>query len=214
MKVGIIGAGRMGSGLGKAWAQAGHDVMFSFSRDPQRLEQLADEVGTRAGVGSPADAARFGDAVMLAVPWALVSDAVAAAGPLEGVTLVDCTNALAPDMASLMIGHTTSASEEVAKLAPGANVVKAFNSVFAELLHEPPGTFGPDVPSVFYAGDDEQAKATTRALIEACGLEAVDAGPLRNARYIEPMGMLFVQLAYGQGLGPSIATKLLRSVTA
>lgn len=214
MKIGIIGPGRMGGGLGKAWAQAGHEVMFSFSRDPQRLEALAAEVGARASTGSPAEAARFGDAVMLAVPWSLVPEAIAAAGPLDEVVLIECTNALAADMGSLMIGHTTSASEEVARLARGAKVVKAFNSVFAELLHEPPRWSGIDVPSVFYAGNDAGAKVIAAALIEDCGLEAVDAGPLRNARYIEPMGMLFIQLAYGQGLGPQIATKLLRKVSA
>lgn len=214
MKIGIVGAGRMGSGLGRAWARAGHDVMFSLARDAQRLKRLAADVGPRASAGTPAESVRFGDAVMLAVPWALVPDAVAAMGPLDGVTLVECTNALAPDMGSLMIGHSTSASEEVAKLVPGANVVKAFNTVFAQLLHEPPGAFGPDVPCVFYAGDDADAKTTAGVLIEACGFEPVDAGPLCNARYIEPTGMLFIQLAYGQGLGPGIAAKLLRKASA
>lgn len=209
MRIGIIGTGRMGGGLGKAWARAGHDVMFSFSRDPQRLERLAADVGPWASTGSPADAARFGDAVMLAVPWAAVPEAVAAAGRLDGVVLIECTNALTPDMGGLEIGHTTSASEEVARLAPGAKVVKAFNSVFAESLHAP-APFGADLPTVFHAGDDADAKTIAAALIEACGFEPVDAGPLRNARYIEPMGMLFIQLAYGQGLGPNIANKLLR----
>lgn len=210
MRIGIIGAGRMGSGLGRAWVAAGHEVMFSYAREEQRLARLAEELGAAARVGSPADAAGFGEVVMLAVPWASVEDALAQAGPLDGVTLIECVNPLSADMTSLEVGHTTSASEHVSALASGARVVKAFNSVFAELLHEPRGWVDGDRPTVFYAGDDADAKATAARLIEACGFEAVDAGPQRNARYIEPMGMLFIQLAYGQGLGPTIAAKLLR----
>lgn len=119
---------------------------------------------------------------------------------------MECTNSLASDMSGLEIGHTSSASEEVAKLAPGGK----FNSIFAELLDGPTPPFGADLATVFYAGDDAEAKATAAVLIETCGFEPVDAGPLRNARYIEPMGMLFIQLAYAQGLGPQLAAKLLR----
>ena len=156
-----------------------------------------------------AEAAKFGDAVLLAVPWSGVPDTVAAAESLKGKLLIDCTNPLTPDFMDLVVGHTTSGAEEVAKLAPGAKVVKAFNTIFAQIVHSTP-PFGAEKPSVFYCGDDEEAKNTVANLIDDIGFEPVDAGPLKNARYVEPLAELMIQMAYALGAGPMQAVKLMR----
>lgn len=210
MDIGIIGSGSMGVALGRLWAGTGHGVMFSFSRDEGRLREAAAEAGPSARSGSPKEAAAFGEVVVLTVPWAAREAALEAAGPLpEGKVLISSVMPLSKDMGSLEIGHATSAAEEIAKLAPGARVVETFNSVFAPLLQEESREFDGSKPSVFYCGDDDGAKGTAAGLLRDAGLDPVDAGPLRNARYLEPFGMLMVQLAYEQGRGVDIAVRLL-----
>ena len=109
----------------------------------------------------------------------------------------------------VLVGHTTSGAEEIATWADGAKVVKAFSHNYAQIIHSSP-QFGSQRASVFYCGDDLEAKAAVAGLIEAIGFEPVDAGPLRNARYIEPMTELLVQLAYALGMGTDQALKLIR----
>jgi predicted dinucleotide-binding enzyme len=200
MKIGIIGAGNIGSGLGKLFAKTGHEVIFSFSRDPHKLEQAVIEAGPNARSGTPEEAARFGDVVVLAVGWGVVKEAFQAAGPLDGKTLISCVNPLTPDYSGLVVGTTTSGAEEIAKLVPGAHVVEAFLNVFAGILHSGTMLFGTDVPSVFYCGDDEASKSAVRRLIGDIGLEPVDSGPLRNARFVEPTAMLILQLGAFLGM--------------
>ena len=110
-------------------------------------------------------------------------------------------------MSGLAIGQTTSAAEEIAKAFSGAKVVKAFNTIFAQVLNEGADFGGGRRAAVFYAGDDEEAKRSVRTLIESMGFEATDAGPLRNARYLEPMGMLNIWFGYmakrGNGIAPT-----------
>ncbi len=210
MKIGIIGAGNMGSGLGKIWADRGHKVMFSFAHDPQKLEELAKSVGDNASTGSPADAAGFGEVVLLTVPWGAIEEAIRMSeGKLGGKVVISCNNPLKPDMSGLAIGTTTSGAEEVARLAAGAKVVEVLFP-FAEILHSGSVAFGAQQPTQFYCGDDASAKTVVAKLISDVELEPVDAGPLRNARYLEPLGMLMVQLAYKQGMETNIGTKLLR----
>lgn len=216
MKVGIIGAGGMGGALGRLWVEAGHDVVLSFSRDKRKLREAVEAAGSGARAGSAAEAAAFGeDAVVLAVPWAAREAALSAAGDLGGRVLISSVMPLNRDKSGLEIAHTTSAAEEIAKLAPGARVVEAFNSVFAPLLSRKESReFDGHRPSVFLCGDDEGAKGTARRLISAAGLDPVDAGPLESARYLEPFGMLMVRLAYGQGKGADIAVRLLERAEA
>jgi 8-hydroxy-5-deazaflavin:NADPH oxidoreductase len=209
MKIGIIGTGNMGSGLAKFWAQNGHQIMFSYSRDPEKLKSVAQSVASDAKVGTPAEAVQFGDVVLLAVPWGAVESALKAAGSLDGKILFSCVNALTPDYSGMAVGTTTSGAEEIAKLATGARVVEAL-PVFAEVLSSPSRKFGEVDPTVFYCGDDTEAKAIVAGLLKEIEVEAIDAGPLRNARYVEPAMMLLVQLAYAQGMGGAIALKLLR----
>jgi 8-hydroxy-5-deazaflavin:NADPH oxidoreductase len=208
MNIGIIGTGNMGGGLGKLFASKGHKVLFG-SRDPQKAKTLAGSIGPNASGGSIAEAARFGSVVVLAVPWSAVPESLKAAGSLAGKTVLDLTNPLTPDYSGLAVGHTSSGAEEIAKLAPGAHVVKALNTVFAQVIGGGP-EFGPKNATALYAGDDPAAKETVSKLIGEAGFDAVDAGPLQSARYLEPMGMLNIVLGYGLGMGTSQVFKLMR----
>jgi predicted dinucleotide-binding enzyme len=209
MNIGIIGAGNVGGTLGRAWAARGHQVTFGV-RDVQSLKvpALLDEIGLNVQVGSVAEAAAFGEVVVLAVPWPAAQDAVQAAGDLTGKVLVDCVNPIAPGFTGLSIGHTTSAAEEIARAAPGAKVVKAFNTTGSGNMADP--RYGSEQASMFYCGDDAGAKAVLKGLGEEIGFDMVDAGPLANARLLEPLALLWITLAYAQGMGPNIAFKLLR----
>ncbi len=200
MRIGIIGAGNIGSGLGKLFANHGHDIMFSYSRDPAKVRRLAEESGRNGHAGTAAEAAQFGDLVLLAVGWESVPAALNAAGPLDGKTLISCVNPLTPDYSGLTVGTTTSGAEEIARLAPRATVVEAFLNVFAGILHSGSMRFGADVPSVFYCGDDLASKQVVANLITEIGLEPVDSGPLRNARFVEPTAMLILQLGAFLGM--------------
>jgi 8-hydroxy-5-deazaflavin:NADPH oxidoreductase len=208
MKIGIIGAGNMGTGMGKFWAKNGHQLMFSYSRSPEKLKAAAASVSVETLTGTPAEAVQFADVVVLSVAWAAVEDALQQAGSLDGKILFSCVNALLPDLSGMAIGTTTSAAEEIAKLAPGARLVESMPP-FAEVLHSPSTQFGEQTSSVFYCGDDVEAKAIVADLLRQMQCEPVDVGPLKNARYIEPAGMLLVQLAYVQQRG-QVAVKLLQ----
>jgi hypothetical protein len=209
VKIGIIGAGKMGTGLAKYWARSGHELMFSFSRDEAKLRATAASIGVGTRVGTPAEAASFGDVVLLATPYAVAGEALGAAGALEGKVLFSCVNALKPDMSGMAVGTTTSGAEELAKLVPRARFVEALPS-FAEILHSQAATVGGAVPTVFYCGDDSDAKGIVAGLLRETSVDPVDAGPLVNARFLEPATMLLVQLAYPLGMGP-IAIKLLKA---
>ncbi|MGD0954131.1 MAG: NADPH-dependent F420 reductase [Methanotrichaceae archaeon] len=209
MKIGIIGSGNVGSALGKIWANNGHEIMFS-SRHPEKLKGLAVSIGKNACFGLPPEAARYGEVVVLSVPWTQAADALKSAGHLKGNVLIDCTNPLKPDMSGLAIGYTTSAAEEVARMAPEAKVVKAFNTTFAAVMHSPSRMFGSQKATGFYCGDDSSAKTIVSGLIKKTGLDPLDVGPLTCARYLEPLAMLAMQIAFVQGVGTEMALGLLR----
>lgn len=208
MKIGIIGAGNMGTGMGKFWAKNGHQLMFSYSRSLEKLKVAAESVSPDTLTGTPAEAVQFADVVVLSVTWAAVEDALQQAGSLDRKIVFSCVNPLLPDLSGLAIGTTTSAAEAIAKLAPGARLVESM-PLFAEVLHSTTTQFGEQTPSVFYCGDDVEAKAIVADLLRETGAEPIDAGPLKNARYVEPAGMLLVQLAYAQQMG-QVAIKLLQ----
>jgi 8-hydroxy-5-deazaflavin:NADPH oxidoreductase len=208
MNIGIIGAGNMGSALGKIWAQKGHKLMFSYSRDPAKLEKIAQSIGSNTHVGTPAEAVAFAEVVLLSVPYGAVEDALQAAGSLEGKILFSIVNALLPDMSGMAVGTTTSAAEEIAKLALGAHVVEAL-PVFAEVLHAESRRFDNQQATVFYTGDDQQAKQVVADLLRELDVEPIDAGALKNSRYVEPAMMLLIQLAYAQQFG-QVGFKLLQ----
>jgi len=208
VKIGIIGAGNVGTGLTKHLLRKGHAVMLSFSLDMDKLRTTATALG--ASVGSVAEAVQVADLVVLATPFTAAAEALAQAGaPPQKRILWDCTNALKPDMSGLLVGTTTSGAEEIAKLAPWATVVKAIPP-FAELLHSPSTLIGGRRAHVFVCGDDGDARAVVARLVDDIGAEPIDAGLLTLARYTEPAAMLLVQLAYTRGFGTRIGLSLLR----
>jgi 8-hydroxy-5-deazaflavin:NADPH oxidoreductase len=211
MRVGILGSGLMGSKLGTILARAGHDVSFSYSRSRQKLERLAKDAGVRATVGSPADATRHADAVLLAVHWTRVDDVLAQAGTLSGKALLTCSLPMNKDDTQLVIGHTTSGAEALAAKVRGAHVVSAFSTVPSEVLFpvfERRGKGPP--PDLVHCGDDEGAKSTAAALIRDVGFNPVDIGPLSTARYLEPFSLLVAQLAYESSKDPALAYRFER----
>jgi 8-hydroxy-5-deazaflavin:NADPH oxidoreductase len=208
MKIGLIGAGNVATALGKFWAKQGHALFFSYSRDSEKLQKTALSISPTAQFGTPAQAVAFADVVVLAVPYTAVPDAIQAAGGLEGKLLFTCVNALKADYSGLEVGTTSSAAEEIAKLAPGARVVEGLPA-FAEVLHSDSPLIAGQNVTVFVSGDDAEAKQIVASLLAECELEVLDAGPLWSARYVEPAMMLLVDLAYGQGLGGRVGFKLL-----
>ena len=209
MKIGIIGSGNVGGTLGTRWAQAGHDVIFG-SRNPgsDEIRQLAAKAGGAARAASFKDAAEASGLLLLATPWPAARTVVEGLGDLAGKVLIDATNPLLPNLAGLEYGTTTSGAEQVAGWAHGAKVVKAFNTVGFNIMANP--AFDPDRPVMFYCGDDAAAKQAVRPLVEQLGFEAVDAGPLSQARLLEPFALLWISLALVHGQGREIGFKLLR----
>lgn len=210
MKIGIIGAGNIGTGLGKRLAAKGHDIIVSYARTPEKVTEAAAVIGGGAKAGTPEEAVAHGEVVILATPWAVTLDLVhSLAGALAGKTVWDCTNPFAPDMTELLIGTTTSAGEEIAKAAPLAQVIKAVPP-FAQSLHAASMDINGHAPGVFVCGDDPTARATIMRLVSDVEAGAVDAGPLKLARFTEPLGMLVTNLAYVQAMGPGISAILVR----
>ena len=208
MKIGIIGTGNVAKNLGKALTHKGYSVMFGSS-DTAKAKELAGEMEHYATGGTVAHTVHYGEILVLAVPYREAEAVLRQSDNYKGKILVDCTNPLSGESStSLALGHTTSAAEEIAKLVPDAKVVKAFNTGFAEHIGSP--YFGPNDASMFYCGDDADAKAATVSLIEASGFEAVDAGDLKSARLLEPLATLMIKLAFDQGMGREIGIKLLK----
>lgn len=210
MNITIFGPGKLGSGLGKLWTRKGHEVFFTFSRDPAKLEALAKDVGVHAHAATIDTAVAKSDVVVLSTKWAIVPDALARAGSLEGKIVIDCTNTMSPRTTPEGAPETRSCAEVLASMAPGARVVKAFNQAFEQLLHADSRLFGGQKPTMFYCGDDAEAKKVVAQLIEDTDFEAIDAGPLENARYIEAYAILVIRLGHTLGLGTDIAMKLMR----
>jgi len=215
MKLAIIGAGNVGRRLAKLFAIAGHDILIG-SRDLERAQAIASTLGEAATGMTYADAAASANAVFLTTPWAkeVTLNVARELGDLSGKIVVDCTNPLAPDYMSNLLGHTTSAAEEIAKVLPEARLVKAFNTIFADVMEPGKQQFMGAKGTGFYCGDDPQAKAVVAQLIADAGFEPVDAGALKNARYLEPMAQLNIQIAYGQGGGTDVAFRYMRRQAA
>jgi 8-hydroxy-5-deazaflavin:NADPH oxidoreductase len=208
MKITVIGAGNMGAAFVKQLTRAGHQVSVT-ARDAAKASQVA-AANPGAKAVPVAGAAEGADAVVLATGYGDAVAALRSVGNLAGKVVVDITNPLTADYMGLTIGHSTSAAEEIAKAAPGAEVVKAFNTVFAQVLDEGADFGNGRRASVFVAGDSERAKQTAGAIAESIGFAVVDAGGLKNARYLEPLAGLNVYLGYGAGLGTGIAPTWIR----
>ena len=190
-KLAIIGDGNVGSALAKGLGRAGHEVR-TVGNDPRAV----------------GEAVSWGDIVFMAVPFAALDEIVKHAGePLREKTIVDVTNVADFKTMSLSLGFTTSGAEELQKKLPSSRIVKAFNTVFAS--HMDTGRLGDQQLTAFVASNDESAKQTVIALAKDIGFDAVNAGPLQNARYLEPLAMMNIQLGYVIGMGTQIGFKLL-----
>ena len=182
MRIGVIGAGRIGGNAARLWAQAGHELMLSYSRDPAKLEAQAAEIGARAG--TPAEAAAFGDVVMLSVPWTRIDDVLREIGPLDGKIVVDTTNQFGPAGLEPLPEGRTAAQVNQARM-PGARYTKAFNTLTAGFQAESAGRTGPDRVAMFLTGDDAGAKAVVAGLIDDAGFTAIDVGGTADAAIME-----------------------------
>jgi predicted dinucleotide-binding enzyme len=200
MKVTLIGSGNMGSALATQISKAGHALVIT-GRNADKAKELARTTGAAFKDKAAADGA---DVVVVATAYPDAVAALQSAGDLNGKVIVDITNPLTADFMGLTIGHGTSAAEEIQKAFPGAKVVKAFNTVFAQVVAGGGKLNGETVP-VYFAGDDAAAKKTVRSLIKSLAFAPVDAGGLRNARYLEPLAGLNIYFGYGAGHGTAIA---------
>src|SRR5881392_4345923 len=211
MRIGILGSGLMGAKLGTIWARAGHDVVFSYARSEQKLKKLAREAKGKARAGTPAEAAVEADALLLAVHWSRVDDVLKQAGDVSGKVILSCSLPMNADDTGLVIAHTSSGAEELAKKVSKARIVSAFNTVPSEVLF---GVFEArrktGKPSLVYCGDAAGSKKLAAQLIRDVGFAPIDAGPLRIARYTEPFALLIAQLAYEGDEGPELAYRFER----
>ena len=212
MKIAIIGAGNVGGTLGKGWAKKGHDIFFGV-RHPQedKSRKLLQSIGPNAQAGTVSDAAAFGEIVVLATPWPATEAAVKEAGDLTDKVVIDCTNPLKPDISGLAFGYNTSAAEQVAHWAKGAKVFKAFNTTGYNIMANP--VINGTRTVMFVCGDDAAAKAKVLQLATDLGFDAVDAGPLTQARLLEPWAMLWISLAFKGSVGRDFGFALLRRGT-
>jgi predicted dinucleotide-binding enzyme len=211
MRVGILGSGLMGGKLGTIFARVGHEVVFSYARSEQKLKRLARDARGKARAGTPRQAAEEADAVLLAVHWSRVEDVMNQAGDLSGKVVVTCSLPMNEDNTELVVAHTSSGAEELARMIPKARVVAAFQTVPSEVLFGVYEARRKDRrPSLVYCGDDEGGKSVAAGLIRDAGFDPVDAGPLRIARYTEPFALLVAQVAYeGEGV-PEVAYRFER----
>ncbi len=201
----IIGAGNVGAALGKAWLARGHDVRFGL-HDPGNTKYS----GLPADRLQPANERRGAPIVVMATPYAAAKGAVSALGNLAGVTLIDCTNPLTmgPAGLQLVVGHETSAAEQIALAAPGASVFKTLNQTGAENIADT-ASYHP-TPVMFVAGDDASRKPIVLGLVSDLGFQAIDAGPLAAARLLEPLAMLWIELAMKRGHARDFAFAMVR----
>ena len=211
MRIGILGSGLMGAKLGTIFARAGHEVTFSYARSEDKLKRLARQAGGKARAGTPREAAQDAAAVLLAVHWLRFDDVLEQAGDLSGKVVITCSLPMNEDNTELVVAHTSSGAEELAKKIPEARVVAAFGTVPSEVLFDVyEARRKAKRPSLVYCGDDRKSKNVAVRLIRDAGFDPVDAGPLRLARHTEPFTMLIAQLAYETKGGAELAYRFER----
>jgi predicted dinucleotide-binding enzyme len=205
MRIAIIGAGSVGATLGRAWIKYGEDVIWGL-RNPADPKHAALP---RERVKAPAEAVKEAEVVVIATPWSSAEAAIRSLGSLAGKIVIDCTNPLGmgPDGLQLVLGFNTSAGEQVASWAPGAIVFKTLNTTGAGNMAK--AAEYPVKPVMLVAGDDAGSKLRVMELVGKLGFEAVDAGPLKNARLLEPLAMLWIDQAMKRGRGRDFAFALM-----
>jgi predicted dinucleotide-binding enzyme len=210
MRLGIIGSGKAGSALGAWAAKSGYAVIFS-ARNEGHARDAAKHAGNGAKELPLRDLVEEAEMVLLTLPFAEVKKALTPVRQhLARKIVVDVTNPITPDHKSLLIGHTTSGAEEIAKLLDESYVVKAFNADFAEVYAGQDPRIDEQTITIFFAGYDTDAKNKVGELISRLGFDPVDTGPLQNPRYLEPLSLLNIHLGRVLGFGTHIAFALLR----
>ena len=204
MNIGIVGSGNVGGTLGKRWARNGHHVVFS-SRNPQseEMKALVGEAGSSARAASVAEAAQASEAILFATPWPGAKGAIESAGDLTGKIVIDAMNPLQGDLSGRTVGATTSAGEQVQQWAPGAKVVKAFNTVGYNVMANP--VFDGRRAVMLYCGNDNGAKRAVHQLEEELDFDPLDLGPISGARLLEHFALLWITLAFKPGHGRDFA---------
>jgi hypothetical protein len=211
MRIGILGSGLMGAKLGTIFARAGHEVVFSYARTNDKLKKLARDAGGNARAGTPAEASKDAEAVLLAVHWSRIDEVLKQAGDMSGKVILTCSLPMDANNTKLIIGTTTSGAEELAKKFPQAHVVGAFNTVPSEVLFDVfESRHKKTRPSLVYCGDHQKSKSVAAELIRDVGFDPLDCGPLSSARYTEPFALLVAQLAYEGDGGPELAYRFER----
>jgi predicted dinucleotide-binding enzyme len=199
MNIAILGTGNIGSAYARALAP--HFPLSIGDRHPVKSAALAKSLNDNVDGGGIRAAVKFADVVLLALPHPAIASVLADAGDLAGKVLIDVSNPISADFKDLTVGLTTSAAEQIQAAAPEAHVVKAFNTIFAQLV--PADGRNNAQLQTFIAGDNEKAKTVVRAIAVAIGLSAVDAGALRNSRFLEPLGIMNIQFGFFLGAGPT-----------
>ena len=208
MNIAVIGTGSVGRALGVSWNRKGHRVIFGSRRpSSEEVQTIVTEAGANARAALLPEAAAAAEVVVLAVPYTAVTGTVPSLGNLSGKIVVDATNPIAPGL-QLAVGKTTSGAEELAKIAVGARVVKAFNTTGAENMADP--IYQGKPMTMFICGDEAVAKTIVTKLAQDLGFEVADVGDLSKARFLEPMAFVWISLAIGQGMGRQIGFKLVK----
>ena len=212
MNVAIIGAGNVGSALGRSWARAGHSIVYGVRNPNGGKTQPPTFAGSSSRIIP--DAARSADVIVLATPWNAVAEVAGYLGDVTGKIVIDCTNPLAltaEGSLGLALGSTTSGAEEIQRMLPTARVVKAFNTYGWENFENSayPG-YGDLKPVMFLCSDDDEAKEKTATLARDLGFEPVDTGGLGMARSLEPLALLWIRLAVREGRNPNFVWGVMR----
>lgn len=215
MKIAIIGAGQLGGALGKAWAKAGHSIIFGVRNPGQgRTQPPLGLIGPAATSATIPDAAKQADVVVLATPWTAVAEVVPAMGSLNGKVIIDATNPLSlqgDGSLSLAVGFTTSGAEEIERMAPGAHVAKAFNTYGWENFENASYPNGADLkPVLFFCTDSDAARELVVKLARDLGFDPLDTGGLGMARSLEPLALMWIRLAIRAGRNPNFTWAVLR----
>ena len=197
MKIAIIGAGNVGSALGKKWSEKGHSITYGVrNTNDEKYAKLNEH----ANLSLPKDAVDQSEIIVLATPWSSTQQAIESLGTsIQNKILVDCTNPLKPNLAGLEHCGETSGAEQVAKWAAGAVVVKSFNTTGYNIMSSP--EINGQKTAMFVASDNENARKAVAKLAQDIGFEAVEMGELASARLLEPYALMWISLAYKYGFG-------------
>jgi 8-hydroxy-5-deazaflavin:NADPH oxidoreductase len=213
MKITILGIGNMGTALGRIWLDKNHEVCFSHSREADKLGQLSKELPKARITENLKEAIAFGDVIMLATPYTGLKEIFELADAFDGKIVITCVSNLVPDFTGSTIGIATtrkiSVAEEIAEKLPKARVVESFNISFAENLKLPSHVFEGQQGTIFYCGNDTEAKKVVASLIEDADYQAKNAGPVITSRSLETLATAWVQFAVASGLYPRIAFRAL-----